>query len=220
MPGSVMSGGSGQDGRKGKREESYIARAVILHLLESTNRFSCDADRRSDNARAKGRVGCPARQVVLQHVAVRRTGSVGRHSKTPGREARRRHQQQQQHVSNDRDATGLADGQAVGRRMGGVQPDCSVEANGGDDECKGVEEAKVHGGRACFRVVVAAAAALVVQRESMCDGGGRRAFGLLSDACGGGCLGDCKAEDSGKEEGEGASGRSLARSTTGAAANE
>jgi len=30
--------------------------------------------------------------------------------------------------------------------MRGVKPNCSVEADGGDDESKGVEEAEVHGG--------------------------------------------------------------------------
>jgi hypothetical protein len=42
----------------------------------------------------------------------------------------------------------------------------------------------------------------------------------MSDACGRGCLDDCKTEDSSKEEGERASRRRLARSKTGAAANE
>jgi len=89
---------------------TYIARAVVLHLFESTDRFCCDADRRSNNAGTEGCVSCPARQVVLQHVAVRCTGSVGRHGETPRREACSCHEEQQQNVPGDRNSAGLTDG--------------------------------------------------------------------------------------------------------------
>lgn len=88
----------------------YISRTVLVNLHEPPYRFYRHADRRGDDAGSENGVDCSAGEVVLQDVAVALVGGVRRHTESPGCKTRSSHEQQEQSVSDDRDATGLSDG--------------------------------------------------------------------------------------------------------------
>jgi hypothetical protein len=129
---------------------TYIARAVILHLHISPDRLNRHTDSRTDYTSPEDRVHRPTRQIVLQHIAISLIGSVRRHSKTPRSKPRRCHHQQQQSISNNRETARLADCETIGSGVRRVQPDCSVQADGRDDESESVQETEIHGCGACF----------------------------------------------------------------------
>lgn len=96
---------------------TYIPRRVFLHLNKPPNRLDRHADRSAHDASAENGVHCSTRQVVLQHATIACSRSVRRHCETPGRKTRAEHDEQEQRVSHDGDATWLADREPVGGRM-------------------------------------------------------------------------------------------------------